>query len=203
MPHLGPQRRQRLLQRGETRVRRSAARQLQRQVGERRRHEADARAQHARLADCARAIAARRAQARAPARGNCRSTASTPSAAMHQRALRGAVELDLDQFAYALRSAACSEPCTCVTTRKRQRILHAARRAGRHSALPSSSARNCARPRLCPGAGRAPCTRGSSGDRFARKPSSDSAIAARHRGARAAARRRSPARRGRPSPRWR
>ena len=128
-PNLGPQRRDCLLQRGETGVRRSAARQLQRQIGERRRHEADHAfgTQACRLRDGDRGCVERD--------GECRHVkiAVRQHDAVrgdHQRTFRGAGELDLDQFTYGAQRR-LQRALHLRDDAEAERILHAARRPGR------------------------------------------------------------------------
>ena len=150
--------------------------------------------------------------ARRPARARCRSASSASASAGHvevavrqhdavvgdhQRAVGGAVELDLDVFARARAAPPCAAPCTCATQRNDSGSWTRRAAPACHSALPSSSAR-----KLRGGLGlarrgpRAPAPAGRAATGWRESLRSDSAIAtssarracAQHRASTSAAR---------------
>ena len=147
--------------------------------------------------------AARRTRARAPAMWKL-PLDSIVVVGEHQRAVGGAVQLDLDVVARACAAPPARAPCTCATHAERQRVLHAARGAG----VPQRAAGEQRRQprgdrRAAPAQAARPAARGSSGDRLARKPSNDSAAATFSASQRVARSRAAPAPRGRRSRRLR
>ena len=180
MADLGRQRRQRLLEGREAGMRGSAPRELQRQVGERGRHEAQAALDARGSPACASAMAERVERKRQ--RGHVEVAVRQHRAVgdEHERAVRRAVELELDCVARVRERRQRSAPCTCATTRNDSGSC--TRRAA-----PGCQQRAAGEQRAQPrrdvdlaGRRRAACARGSSGDRLARKPSNDERDAASH-----------------------